>query len=123
MIKLTFCMHRQAHLSREEFQAYWRDKHGPLVQQHATALGVCRYVQVHTLSDSLNDAMRSARGTGDPYDGVAELWWDDRATLDRAFSTPEGRAASKALMEDEARFIDASRSSVWVGEEVELVNE
>lgn len=123
MIKLTFCLRRQEHLSRDEFQTYWRDQHGPLVQQHAGALGLLRYVQVHTLSDPLNDAMRSVRGTGDPYDGVAELWWEDKAALEAAFVTPEGRAAGKSLMEDEATFIDQSRSTIWVGEEVTFVGE
>ncbi|MGH7417889.1 MAG: EthD domain-containing protein, partial [Candidatus Rokuibacteriota bacterium] len=48
MIKLVFCLRRLPNLSREEFQRYWLDTHGPLVRQLAPALGVKRYVQVHT---------------------------------------------------------------------------
>ena len=32
MIKLVFCLRRQPHLSREEFQRYWRECHAPLVE-------------------------------------------------------------------------------------------
>ena len=31
MIKLTFCLRRLPHLTREEFQTYWREQHAPLV--------------------------------------------------------------------------------------------
>ncbi|HBQ49001.1 MAG TPA: EthD family reductase, partial [Hyphomonas atlantica] len=48
MIKLTFCLRRLPHLSREEFQVYWREKHAPLVAKHAEVLGILRYVQNHT---------------------------------------------------------------------------
>ena len=35
MIKLTFCLRRLPHLSREQFQTYWREQHAPLVAKHA----------------------------------------------------------------------------------------
>ena len=37
------------HLSREAFQAYWFDTHGPLVASVAEALQIRRYVQTHSL--------------------------------------------------------------------------
>ena len=40
MIKLTFCLRRLPHLSREEFQRYWREQHAPLVAKHAKTLGI-----------------------------------------------------------------------------------
>ncbi|MFT5776135.1 EthD domain-containing protein, partial [Hyphomonas sp.] len=30
MIKLSFCLRRLPHLSREDFQTYWREQHAPL---------------------------------------------------------------------------------------------
>ena len=77
MIKLMYCVRRLPELSREEFQRYWRETHGPLVRERAQALGIRRYVQTHTLDSQLNEAMRASRGS-DPniFDGVAELWWD-----------------------------------------------
>ena len=74
MIKLTFCLRRLPHLTREEFQRYWREQHAPLVARHAGTLGILRYVQTHTGHDALNSAMQGSRGGPDAYDGVAELW-------------------------------------------------
>jgi EthD domain-containing protein len=45
MVKLTFCLRRQAHLTREECSRYWREIHAPLVRERAEILGVRRYVQ------------------------------------------------------------------------------
>jgi uncharacterized protein (TIGR02118 family) len=117
MVKLVFCLRRLPHLTREEFQRYWKETHGPLVRRHAAALRIRRYVQVHTLDDALQDALRASRGGPEAYDGVAELWWDDRDQLEAATGSPEGRAAALALLEDERRFIDLERSPLFVAEE------
>jgi len=117
MLKLIFCLRRLPHLSRAEFQRYWREVHGPLVRQHAAALGIRRYVQAHTLDDPLNAALRAGRGADEPFDGVAELWWDGRAEFEAATASDEGRAASLVLFEDERRFIDHARSPLFVAEE------
>lgn len=117
MIKLVYCLRRQAHLSREQFQRYWWETHGPLVREHAAALAIRRYVQVHTLDGPITEALRAGRGTGEPFDGVAELWWESAEDLAAASASPAGQRAIHALLEDERRFIDFARSVVWVGEE------
>ncbi len=117
VIKLVFCLRRLSHLSRTEFQHYWRTTHAPLVRKHQKALGARRYVQVHTLDDPSNEALRASRGGPDPYDGVAELWWDSREKLMEALATPEGVEAGRELLEDEKRFIDLERSPLWIAEE------
>lgn len=121
MVKLTFCLRRLPHLSREEFQRYWLDVHGPLVRAHAPALAIKRYVQLHTGAGALSDAVRKIRGAPEPFDGVAELWWESEAELRTAGATAEGRAAGAALLEDEKRFIDLARSPLWFGTEHEIV--
>jgi uncharacterized protein (TIGR02118 family) len=114
VIKLVFCLHRLAPLSREEFQAYWHDRHAPLVARHATTLRIERYVQVHTLDAPATLALRASRGGPAEYDGVAELWWRSTEDLATATSTEEGRQASAELLEDERRFIDLQRSPLWI---------
>jgi uncharacterized protein (TIGR02118 family) len=113
MVKLVFALRRLPHLSRQEFQRYWREKHAPLVESHRAVLGIRRYVQLHTLATPANDALRASRGAPDAYDGIAELWFD---TLELA-STPAAAAAAMELLEDERRFIDHARSPIWFGEE------
>ena len=122
MIKLVFCAMRLPHLSREEFQRYWRERHGPLVRECAKALGIRRYVQVHTLDSPVNDGLRRGRGGPTAYDGVAELWFDSLDALTVAGATPEGKAAGRRLLEDERTFIDLARSPLFVAEEHPVVD-
>jgi uncharacterized protein (TIGR02118 family) len=122
MIKFVYCVRRLPHLSRDEFQRYWREKHGPLVRSHAEVLRIRRYVQVHTLDSPINDVLRESRGTLEPYDGVAELWWDSPEDLAAATASPEGQKAAQDLLEDERRFIDLERSALWIGEEHVVVD-
>ncbi len=117
MVKFVYCLRRLPHLSRAEFQRYWLNTHGPLVRDRVGPLKIRRYVQVHTLESGINDALRQARSTEEPYDGVAELWWDSLDDLVAGASTPEGRKAAQDLFDDERLFIDQARSSVWIGEE------
>ena len=121
MIKLMFCLRRRPELSREEFHRYWREHHAPLVQRVAPALGVRRYVQVRTTDSPANEALRRPRGAPEPFDGVAELWWDDEESLARATATDEGRRAGRELLEDEARFIDLEQSPIWLANEDEII--
>ena len=121
MVKLVFCLRRLPELSRAEFQRYWREKHGPLVRQHATTLRIRRYVQLHTREDALNDVLRASRGGPEPYDGIAELWWESRDDLHAATASPEGQRASLELLEDERRFIDLVRSPLWIADEHPVV--
>jgi uncharacterized protein (TIGR02118 family) len=121
MMKLVFCLRRLPHLSREEFQRYWFERHAPLVRSHADVLGIRRYVQTHTLADPLNDALRASRGGPEEYDGVAELWWDSEEALAAATATPEGQAAGAALLADERTFIDLARSPLFVATERPII--
>ena len=121
MLKLTFCLRRLPALSREEFQRYWRETHAPLVRRHADALGIERYVQVHAAHDDVSAALRAGRGGPEGYDGVAELWWRDRAAFDAALAKPEAQRAGAELLADERRFIDLARSPLWLGEEHPVV--
>jgi uncharacterized protein (TIGR02118 family) len=121
MIKLVYCLRRLPHLSLQEFQRYWLQEHGPLVRSRAGALRIKRYVQVHTLDHPLNEAIRRSRDAAEPYDGVAELWWESAEEMAAATATPEGRDAARELLEDERSFIDFGRSSLWIAEEHPIV--
>jgi uncharacterized protein (TIGR02118 family) len=121
MVKLVFCLKRLPHLSREEFQRHWRERHAALVREAAPALAIRRYVQVHTLANPLNERFRAGRGGPEEYDGVAELWFDSVDDLVTAGGTPEGRAASRRLLEDERRFIDLARSPLWLSQDHEVI--
>jgi uncharacterized protein (TIGR02118 family) len=121
VIKLTFAVRRRPDIDPIEFHRYWREEHGPLVQSFRPVLGIERYVQTHRIETPFNDALRSGRRALEAFDGVAELWWEDLDALVAAVSSPEGTAAGRTLLEDEARFIDLEHSALWLGEEVEII--
>ncbi|HIG21009.1 MAG TPA: EthD family reductase [Henriciella marina] len=117
MIKLTFCLHRLPHLSRDEFQTYWRENHAPLVAKHAKTLGIARYVQVHALTHDFNGVMRDSRDAPDMYDGIAEIYFESWDALFEAGQNEGNAEAGAALLEDERKFIDLPRSPLWFNEE------
>ena len=121
MIKLVFCLRKRDDLTREEFQTYWRERHAPLVQSYAEVLGIRRYVQVHSIDDAISLAVAGARNSPEPFDGVAELWFDSLDALGVAGSSDAGRAAGQALLEDERRFIDLERSPLLLADEHVIV--
>ena len=82
-----------------------------------------RYTQSHRLDDPMNAAMAAARGgMEEPYDGVAELWWESEESLRAAGATEAGRRAGAALLADEAEFIDLAASPLWLAHEYPQVN-
>jgi hypothetical protein len=105
--RLVFLLRRLPHLTREQFQDYWWNQHGPLVRDRAEVLGISKYQQVHTVEHLAPEG-------ADEFDGIAELWFDGPAPT----GTPEQIArAGKELLDDERTFIDLARSPIWIGEE------
>ena len=120
MIKLIMCLHRRANISREEFQDYWLNKHGPFFQKNAAIMRSKRYVQGHTIDSPFNDAMRTSRNMQPEFDGLAEVWFESEEDLLEAMSTPEMQELSAALLDDESTFIDHARSSAFLVRDHEL---
>lgn len=121
MIKLVFCLRKKADLTREEFQHYWREHHAPLVRSHAEALGIRRYVQLHSIDDAISMAVAGPRQPPAPFDGVAELWFDDLETLAALGQSEAAQAAGAALLDDERKFIDLERSPFFFAEEAVII--
>ena len=117
MIKLVYVITRRADLSASAFHDYWLNRHGPLVARQAKALRLRKYVQSHLVDHAANEGMRAVRGMLAPVDGITEVWWDSFADLEAAYATDEGAAAGRTLSQDEAKFIDFSKSQVFLTEE------
>jgi uncharacterized protein (TIGR02118 family) len=122
MIRLTFMMRRRPNETRAEFQRYWLEQHGPLMASFATDLNVLRYVQCHTTEDD-HSKLWGRRGEMEaPYDGVAEVWWESVAALNKTLGSAAGRAAGAALVADELNFVDLATSPLWLNYEYPQVN-
>ena len=102
MIKVVGLLTRKAGLSHEEFVQHWLEVHGPLA--HAVP-GVRRYVQSHIIGTRTRPDIPE---TEVEIDGIAELWYDDRAAMERANASPE----AKRLHADGALFIGRIKSFV-----------
>ncbi len=107
MVKLIYCISKKPDLSVEEFQRYWRETHGPIAGRIP---GLRRYVQCHAVPELYG------RGAP-PYDGAAELWFDDLDAMRTAMRSPEVAAA----LEDEKNFIDHGRVASFVTVEKPVV--
>jgi EthD domain len=120
MIKIAFCLRRLSRLTHEEFLGYWYETHAPLVRKRQQVLRIVRYVQFHSELGALSDRLRAFRNSPEPFDGIAEIWYADRAALETVARDPEARKASRELLEDERRFVDLTRSPIWVGQEKQI---
>lgn len=122
MIKIIFCIRKLPGLTDAEFQRYWREDHADLVRRAAGPLNIRRYVQSHAFADPRVSPAIDARGIeAAPYDGIAELWWDDIDAILAAGASKEGRAAGRRLLEDEKRFIDVKASPLFYAREHEII--
>lgn len=120
-MKVIYCLKRLPSLTPDQFLKHWSEVHGPLVRANQGALRIVRYIQVHTGHGPLLEKLRSFRGSPEPYDGVAEIWYESREALETLGRDPAARAASRLLYEDEQRFVDLARSPIWFGEEYSII--
>lgn len=83
MLKLVCLINRPVGMPVEDFRRWWLGHHAAVAAQLP---GLTRY----TISTSLPSAESEA-----PFDGVAELWFPDEATMDAAFTSPQGLACAR----------------------------
>ncbi|HEX8701829.1 MAG TPA: EthD domain-containing protein [Myxococcaceae bacterium] len=120
MVKLVYILRAREDLAPGEFYRYWLNDHAPKVREVARAIRARKYVQSHTLNTPLNAALVSSRGMSPFYEGITEVFWDSLEELQAAISSPEGTAALQMLAEDEGKFIDLARSTVFMTQEHEI---
>lgn len=119
LIKTVACIRRRDGLTVEEFERYWREHHSRVVQSVAGTLSIKRYVQSHLLRGGLTDRLSRSRNAIEPFDGIAEVWFD--ATDLTGEMTTERLHANLALLEDERNFIDLERSAFFFTTETEFI--
>ena len=96
MIKTVSLLVRKEGLSHEAFVKHWREIHGPLAY---ACPGVARYIQTEIKSSSFRTDGVAALDVA--VDGIAELWFADRAALHQFNAAP----ATRRLREDGTTFI------------------
>ena len=72
---------------------------------------------MHRFEDDLESALREPRGTKEePFTGHAEVWYDRAYTM-AISEMPERLKGNEIAVEDEAKFVDFSRSAMWLAKE------
>lgn len=107
-------MRRKPGMSREDFLNHWRCVHAPMVLQNRAALKIAAYTQRVPLAHELSARVERAGRALAPFDGVAELCWEDEAAFRDGLSSSAAIAVQKALAADEENFIDVSASARWI---------
>ena len=103
MLKFIVVLYRRSDLSVEEFQNYLKDVHGPMAEQLP---GLRRYLHNYVTPDP------NRKHPG--WDAIVELYFDDWASMETAWRSPEGEAATADL----EAFADLTRTTWSVVEEV-----
>jgi uncharacterized protein (TIGR02118 family) len=106
-IKIMFLLVKPDGMSAKEFHRYWLEIHSPLVVRRSDDMAMRRYIQSHLVPSPMAVGAAQARGwPANPFQGVAEVWWDSEEAMAAAFSTAKGADAGEALAEDEKKFLD-----------------
>jgi uncharacterized protein (TIGR02118 family) len=94
MVRVHIWVRKKDGMSDEEFAEYWRTTHAPIARDGYT----------HLTGYSVSLVTRVPEGQERPYDGVAELSWEDRD----GFKADMASDAAKRATEDLASFSSAS---------------
>ncbi len=112
MVKLIVCAKRKPGMGVKEFHDYWRNVHGPLIKGiPAFRKYIRKYIQCHTLAQAYK---RNAA----PFDGAAELWFDNLEDVDRFLSDPE---YLEKVRPDELKFTDHPNLAWFVTQEEPII--
>ena len=83
MIKVVVLLRRPEDWTRERFHRWWLHEH----VAYGKSLPDLRKYRVSLVTGSTTHEGR------EPWDGIAELWFDSRAALDAAWSSEVGKIA------------------------------
>lgn len=110
MIKSLSLLTRKEGMTPEAFRKVWLEEHAPMVR---SVPEVRRYV----LSFPLAEPTRPDVPTQEmAVDAIAELWYDDRASLEKASAS----AAMKRVTDNGGRYLGAIKT--FVMEEVTIID-
>ena len=106
MIKTIALITRKEGVTRKEFAQHYEEVHAPLALKHLTTIK--RYVRNHVISTLVPSLLE--------FDCISEFWFEslEDAMRVQEFSQSE---AGQVLRDDEARFMDSSKTLSFLVEE------
>ena len=112
MLKFVQIIKRRSDLEIFDFRRHWgeyRGRLGPLLREN----GAIRVDFSTTLAVEDNLRVMTERGTGEPYDGMVEAYFENAASIDAMMENPEFDLALKGLQALQEEFMDLGRSSFF----------
>jgi len=95
MFKAMILLTRRTDMTHEQFTQWWLEEHAPMARQ----LPGVREIRFNEVTE------------GEGIDGVAELWFDDQASFEAAYSTEIGSSVAQDSLDHVA-----SRVRLFVSE-------
>jgi len=105
MIKSISLVHRKAGLSQEEYNRYWKERHGPLAA--GMIPGLRKYVQNHFIE---------VPGFEYEGSGIVEMWYDTVEDFRKSLEFVQSEAG-RELAQDGDSIADMKPGFLWVVEE------
>jgi len=113
MLKVNVFLTRKSGTTLEQFSAYWKEIHGPLLMQQPEVIeNTRRYIQLHSTDNGLPGVPVA------PYDGIAEIWVDDLDGVAAIFTSDNYQ---NIIAPDEANFLDREKTVIMYGTEIVVV--
>ena len=112
MIKVSVFIKRRPDLTHEQFSRYWKAEHASLLMSlDSFASHGRRYIQQNA-SNSV------PAGPILPYDGVAELWFDDLSSVMTTFAHQD---YASVVAKDEENFLDRTKTTIFLSSESRII--
>lgn len=109
MVKLVQCVRRRPGVSLTDFRDRWRE-YGDMIKAGSVATGGVRCTLSTTLAVKAN---LMTRGAEEPFDGIAEIWFESAPALLEALKRPEWQGQMETFWAFQESFVDLSRSSFF----------
>ena len=107
MIRFINCVRRREDISVDEFRRYWDSPEFEQLFQRLFMIVQPRgFAKNLTLQFSANEQIRQERGSGEPFDGTIEFWWENAAELLEKYDAPEAQVIRREMLEYQQQFID-----------------
>lgn len=97
MVKIVWLLKRAEHLSQQEFEEWWLERHVPVAR---VAPGLRRYV----VSLPRHDELAGKPANDCEWDGVAEQWFADEAAFVEVYGRPAASHTRSDTLAHVSRF-------------------
>lgn len=117
MIRYINCVKRRPDISVEQFRQFWNSREfTDLINQVVETTGAKRFSKSATLIIEANTQIQQQRGSGEPFDGILEYWWDKASHLGELFAKPEAKDLVQKMLNYQKQFIDMPKTAAFFTE-------